>query len=127
MDGPIGELISALDSQRGVLLASSFEYPGRYSRWDIGFVDPPLALECRQRDFHIAALNPRGELLLSLITPHLQRLDAIEQQTANARSLSGRVRAASHRFPEEERSRQPSIFSLVRALVELFGSSEDHH
>ncbi len=34
-------LIDALDERRGVLLTSSFEYPGRYTRWDMGFVDPP--------------------------------------------------------------------------------------
>lgn len=33
-------LESSLDSRRGALLTSSFEYPGRYTRWDIGFVDP---------------------------------------------------------------------------------------
>ena len=27
-------LIDALDAGRGVALASSFEYPGRYTRWD---------------------------------------------------------------------------------------------
>jgi anthranilate synthase len=40
----VSPLISALDSRRGVLLASSFEYPGRYTRWDIGFVDPPVEI-----------------------------------------------------------------------------------
>ena len=39
--------ISALDTRRDVLLASSFEYPGRYTRWDIGFVDPPLEITSR--------------------------------------------------------------------------------
>ncbi|MGH2758166.1 MAG: hypothetical protein ACRDKJ_01235, partial [Actinomycetota bacterium] len=38
--GAVEPLIDAIDSRRGVLLASSYEYPGRYTRWDIGFVDP---------------------------------------------------------------------------------------
>ena len=37
----IEPVIDALDERRGVLLASSYEYPGRYTRWDMGFVDPP--------------------------------------------------------------------------------------
>ena len=36
----IEPVIDGLDSQPGVLLASSYEYPGRYTRWDIGFVNP---------------------------------------------------------------------------------------
>ena len=37
-------LAQALDDRRGVLFSSSFEFPGRYTRWDMGFVDPPLAV-----------------------------------------------------------------------------------
>lgn len=28
-----------------MLLSSSYEYPGRYSEWTLGFVDPPLCVE----------------------------------------------------------------------------------
>ena len=58
-------LQSSLDSRRGVLLTSSFEYPGRYTRWDIGFVDPPLVFTTRGRAFSFDALNARGALLLT--------------------------------------------------------------
>ena len=37
-------LIDRIDAERGVLLSSSYEYPGRYTRWDMGFVRPPLAV-----------------------------------------------------------------------------------
>src|SRR5207244_2428138 len=30
-------------------------------------------------------------------------------------------------FPEESRSRRPSVFSILRALIDLFGSAEDQH
>ena len=41
--GPAVEaLIDRLDAHRGVLLSSSYEYPGRYTRWDLGFADPLL-------------------------------------------------------------------------------------
>ena len=40
-------LADALDEKRGVLFSSSFEFPGRYTRWDMGFVDPPLVLTAR--------------------------------------------------------------------------------
>lgn len=32
----IEPIVDALDARRGVLLASSYEYPGRYTRWDMG-------------------------------------------------------------------------------------------
>src|ERR671918_1243568 len=35
--GTIAPLVHALDSHRGALLASTYEYPGRYTRWDMGF------------------------------------------------------------------------------------------
>jgi hypothetical protein len=38
----VDELIRSLDSHEGVVLASSYEFPGRYARWTIGFIDPPL-------------------------------------------------------------------------------------
>jgi anthranilate synthase len=47
--GAIEPVIDALDTRRGVLLTSSYEYPGRYTRWDMGFVDPPLVLTARER------------------------------------------------------------------------------
>ena len=45
----IEPIIDALDTRRGALLASSYESPGRYTRWDMGFVDPPLVLIARGR------------------------------------------------------------------------------
>jgi len=45
----IEPVIEALDAHRGVLLASSYEYPGRYTRGDMGFIDPPLAIVARGR------------------------------------------------------------------------------
>ncbi|HEY2734392.1 MAG TPA: hypothetical protein VGI70_10430, partial [Polyangiales bacterium] len=58
------ELSRQLDQRRGLQLASSFEYPGRYKRCDLGFVDPPLSIEARGRAFELSAHGPRGELLL---------------------------------------------------------------
>ncbi|MGH7385883.1 MAG: anthranilate synthase component I, partial [Candidatus Rokuibacteriota bacterium] len=56
----IEPVVEALDARRGVLLASSYEYPGRYTRWDMGFVDPPLVLSARDRRLRAEALNARG-------------------------------------------------------------------
>ncbi|MBU6424553.1 MAG: anthranilate synthase component I, partial [Chloroflexi bacterium] len=57
LPGAIEPIVDALDERLGVLLASSYEYPGRYTRWDIGFVDPPLRVTTRDRSFTLEALN----------------------------------------------------------------------
>src|SRR5262247_3800919 len=123
----IEPVVQALDAHRGVLLASSYESPGRYKRWDMGFVDPPLALTARNRDFRVQALNPRGRLLLAPILDTLHSLDAVERVSAAGDSLEGVIRAPAGRFVEEERSRQPSVFSLLRALGALFRHQDEPH
>src|SRR5271168_2223283 len=70
-------LADALDHRRGVLFSSSFEFPGRYTRWDMGFVDPSLALTARGRSFSIDALSPRGCVLLPAIAHAVSALPAI--------------------------------------------------
>ncbi|CAN0352169.1 unnamed protein product, partial [Scytosiphon promiscuus] len=55
----VEDLVQALDSRRGVLLTSSYEFPGRYARWTLGFSDPPLELSGTGRDFRVRALNER--------------------------------------------------------------------
>src|SRR5437867_1770124 len=113
----IEPVIDKLDGRRGVLLTSSYEYPGRYTRWDMGFVDPPLVLSARARRFRIDALNARGRVLLPAIVETLRALDAVLPISATETGLEGEVRAPTGRFVEEDRSRQPSVFSVLRALV----------
>ncbi|MGD9880877.1 MAG: anthranilate synthase component I [Reyranella sp.] len=125
--GGTDALARALDRRRGVLLSSSFEYPGRYTRWDTGFADPPLVLEARGRGFSLVALNGRGEILLQVVADHLRGLDAIATLAVGDRRVDGTLREPTGRFPEEQRSRQPSVFSILRAIAELFGASEDEH
>ncbi len=127
IEGAIEPLIDALDSQRGVLLASSYEYPGRYTRWDIGFCNPPLALVSRDRTFRISALNQRGRVLLTGIADTIRALPAVLQMDRQGNDLVGMIATPSGRFPEEQRSKQPSIFSVLRALIGLFFTPDDQH
>ena len=123
----IDALAESLDERLGVLLTSSFEYPGRYTRWDIGFCDPALSFTGRQRDFEVRACNERGAVLLPVIASALESCDAIQDLEAGTRAVSGTVRDSSEWFPEELRSKQPTLFSVVRALIDLFRSPEDSH
>jgi anthranilate synthase len=120
-------IIDRLDARRGVLLASSYEYPGRYTRWDMGFADPPLAIEARGRAVRALALNERGAALLPAIAAAFRASGVLEGLDASGSALEAGVRAPEGRFPEEARSRQPSVFSLLRAVVDLFASDADPH
>lgn len=63
----VEELLEGLNSHQGVLLASSYEFPGRYARWTVGFLDPPLKVESRGLEFTVTALNERGKVLLNVV------------------------------------------------------------
>jgi anthranilate synthase len=129
----VESLIDRLDTRRGVLLSSSYEYPGRYTRWDLGFVDPPLAVVATGRTVKVDALNDRGRVLLVAVRAALgvestsNRPDYVESTSIRPDGLELVVRRPDRRFDEEERSRQPSVFSVVRTLIELFRSPEDPH
>lgn len=125
--GEIKALRERLDSCRGVLLSSSYEYPGRYSTWSLGFADPPVVLESWGRRFAIKALNARGVPFLSALSPVVSACPAVAECSHDGGCISGSVSVPEGYFSEEERSKQPSIFSLVRAIVDMFRSDEDPH
>lgn len=68
------QLVRLLDDHRGVVLTSSYEFPGRYARWSLGFVDPPLEISGRGTELHIQALNARGRLILPAIQTAMDTL-----------------------------------------------------
>jgi len=121
----IEPIIDALDEHPGVLLASSYEYPGRYTRWDIGLVDPPIRITSRDRSFSITALNARGTVLIPAIAAALTMLDAVSDLKSSADEILGGIRLPIQRFPEEQRSRQFSVFSLIRQVIRLFSSPDE--
>ena len=120
--GALEELRCALDSQKGVLLASSFEFPGRYTRWDIGFVNPPLQFVAKGRRLVITALNIRGEILLPEVYSALQNSEFVAKIDADQTSIKLSVVEDTNELAEELRSRRPSIFSVLREIVSCFSS-----
>ncbi|SDR55035.1 anthranilate synthase, component I [Rhizobiales bacterium GAS113] len=117
----------ALDTRPGAVFSSNYEYPGRYTRWDVGFVDPPLRLTARGREVEIGALNGRGVALLPGIAEAIAGADWLSRIVREAGALKLSVRMPSANFTEEERIKQPTAFSAVRAIVALFGNAECPH
>jgi anthranilate synthase len=120
-------LIEALDTRRGTFLSSGIEYPGRYARWAVGFVDPPIEISASQRAVRIRALNERGTVLLAAITDTVKRLDGVSVCATDATELEAQIAEATERVAEEMRSRQPSVFSVLRAMIQQLGSGEERH
>jgi len=113
-------LLKRLDTQRGIYLSSGYEFPGRYSRWDVAAVAPPVEIIARGRDITIRPLNARGEALNKILDPALAPHPHWESFSNENGTLHGKLKPLPPLFPEEERSKQPSAFSVLRALVEEF-------
>lgn len=127
MDSSIEEIMVSLNSQRGCLLASSYEYPGRYKRWAWGFINPPLELACREHTFTLTALNERGMILLPYLAKRLQQQSQLSSVSVENNTVTGCIKLSERLFSEEERSKQPSVFVVVRDLLHTFYSDEDEH
>ncbi|MGH9672798.1 MAG: anthranilate synthase component I [Bryobacteraceae bacterium] len=118
-------LLEQLDSRRGFYLSSGYEYPGRYSRWDIASVAPPLEIVAWGRLVEFRPLNLRGEMLVRMLYAVLEDHPHWESLSAHGQAMRGVLKPLPELFPEEERSRQPSVFSILRALIEEFRRPED--
>src|SRR5690349_16305682 len=118
-------LLRDLDRHRGIYLSSGYEYPGRYSRWDIASTRPPLEIVAYDREVEFRALNARGEKIVQMLQPVLAEHPHWEEFSGEPGKLRGRLKPLPALFPEEQRSKQPSAFSVLRALIEEFRGEED--
>src|SRR5258707_13534029 len=100
-------LLKKLDTQRGIYLSSGYEFPGRYSRWDVGAVAPPLEIIARGRDITIRPLSERGQILTRILEPVLAPHPHWESFAYEEGVLRGHLKPLPALFSEEERSKQP--------------------
>ncbi|HEX5494202.1 MAG TPA: anthranilate synthase component I [Mycobacteriales bacterium] len=114
-----------LDRQVGGILTSGVDYPGRYSRWHLGYLDPCVEITARGDQLGVRALTDRGGVLLPAISAAVAPCGDLVGHPDGSFTLS--VTRSERIFAEEERSRQPSVFTALRALVGLFGSPEEGH
>jgi len=121
----IDETLDRVNTQRGAVLSSNYEYPGRYTRWDTAIVNPPLGIEARGRDVSVIAYHKRGEIFLDTLLGVLRAHDHVADVARNDERLTIRVKETGRVLSEEERSRAPTVFSVVRAIVDLFRSEAD--
>ena len=121
----LNRFLREIDEYRGIYLSSGYEYPGRYSRWDIVSVRPPLELIGFQRDVEFRPLNERGVAINRMLAGFLKDHPHWDDFRENNGTLRGRLKPMPKLFSEEERSRQPSVFSMLRALTHEFRNEND--
>jgi anthranilate synthase len=119
------------DQVRGGVLSSGMEYPGRYSRWHLAYVNPCLELASRGRRITARALNARGQVLLPVIGTALAR--AGEPARLPGDSGAGTLPEVTVTVPEpagllaeEDRSRRPTVFSALREVIAAMAGDDPH-
>src|SRR5947209_4658158 len=118
-------LLRGLDRYRGIYLSSGYEYPGRYSRWDIASICPPVEIVSFDRRRELRPLNERGRRMVRMLHPVLADHPQWEEFGFEGEMRAGRLKPLPRLFPEEQRSKQPSAFSILRALIEEFRGEEE--
>lgn len=85
-------------------------------------------------DFSITPLNERGIVLARMIKKRLAEepnlfelnefVDSQDSQALHKARILGRILTSATNFAEEDRSKQPSLFSLIRSIKDMFYSPE---
>jgi len=121
-----------VEGLRGGVLSSGMEYPGRYSRWHLAYVNPCAEIVARGRRISARALNARGEILLPVLGAALLR--AGEPAPATGPDADGRAVAEvavvvpepAGVLAEEDRSRRPTVFSALREVIADLAGGDPH-
>src|SRR5579859_3585147 len=126
------QIAAQADQRRGGVLSSGMEYPGRYSRWHMAYVDPCLEIAATGRRIAARALNDRGMVLLPVVGAALHRAagNAWEPPRPGQEPLHRQVEVVipepDRAFTEEERSHRPTVFTALREIVAAFASPDQH-
>lgn len=120
-------IVAGLDHRAGVVLSSGVEFPGRYTQWDLGFIDPPLVIEGRGFELRMRALNARGRVPLRAFAAALEQVEGIALAEEGADEVAITVTPQRDELlPEEQRTRRRSSFTVLRACIEAMPAEPRH-
>ncbi|MBO0809292.1 MAG: chorismate-binding protein, partial [Actinobacteria bacterium] len=119
------------DQRRGGVLSSGMEYPGRYSRWHLAYVNPCAEIVASRRRITARALNQRGEVLLPVLGAALRRAgepvpehdQPADRDQAAGRAVTVVIPEPAGLVAEEDRSRRPTVFTAVREVIAAFAAA----
>ncbi|MEU7887702.1 anthranilate synthase component I [Microbispora bryophytorum] len=119
------EIVTSLGERRGGAFSSGMDYPGRYSRWAFGYVDPCLEIVARGRTISARALNERGQVVLPVVASCLLAAGKPVAEPAHG-YVEVHVPESEDLLPEEMRSRRPTVFTAIREIIAAFRSDDPH-
>jgi anthranilate synthase len=134
------QIAEQVDARRGGVLSSGMEYPGRYSRWHLAYVDPCVEIVAAGRRIAARALNERGMVLLPVIGAALRRAagdpgpdgpepggpDPGRSGPTGPAEVAVVIPEPDGAFTEEQRSRRRTVFTALREVVGALASPEQH-
>jgi anthranilate synthase len=124
-ESALEEIVTALAERRGGAYSSGMDYPGRYSRWAFGYVDPCLEIVARGRRIAARALNDRGRVVLPAVTSCLLAVGKpTEEPTGD--HVEVHIPESEDLLPEEMRSRRPTVFTAIREVIAAFRGDDSH-
>ena len=118
------EIIDAVETRRGGVLSSGMEYPGRYSRWHMAYVDPCLELAARDRTVTVTALNARGSVIFPVFAAAVSAVGEVVDEGPD--HVGVHIPDGEAVFTEEERSRRPTVFTALRAALKALDCDDEH-
>ncbi|MFF0320918.1 anthranilate synthase component I [Nonomuraea angiospora] len=124
-EAALEEIVTSLGHRRGGAFSSGMDYPGRYSRWAFGYVDPCLELVAKGRVISATALNERGRVVLPAVASCLLAAGKpVAEPTADRVEVY--VPESEEMLPEEMRSRRPTVFTAIREVIAAFKGDDPH-
>lgn len=113
-----------INNNKGALFSSNYEFPNRYSRWELGVVNPYLEIRTTGLQGQLRALSISGKELLKIVNVILQKIDGVNLEVKEE-IIKFTLEKDNKIYREEERSKKRSIFTIIRALMDAFKSEDN--
>lgn len=112
-----------INNNKGALFSSNYEFPNRYSRWELGVVNPYLEIRSSGLQGQLRALSTSGKELLKIVKVILQKIDRLSLEISGE-IIKFTLEKDNKVYREEERSKKRSIFTIIRAIMDGFKSED---
>jgi len=121
----LNEIVAQLTYKKGGIFSSNYEYPGRYSRWELAFIEPCVEVRSYRRNVLIQALKVNGLPLINKMYEHFKGVSFVKVKEKSEVYFWLEVEKNKGVFPEEQRSKQNTVFSVIREIINICHSDED--
>lgn len=121
----LNEIVAQLTYQKGGIFSSNYEYPGRYSRWEIAFTEPCVEVRSFKRNVLIQALKVNGLPLINKMYEQFKEVLFVKVKEKSEVYFWLEVEESKEVFSEEQRSKQNTVFSVIREIMNICHSDED--